>query len=66
MAKHHGLNKLSGLHAFCHHAHADQRGNRFGRLFRLPPLYYDPEGLKKLGEQEGPMDGGTSSGTAVV
>jgi hypothetical protein len=61
MAQHHGLNELSGLHAFCHYDHADQRGNRFGRLFRLPPLYNDPEGLKKLGEQEGPMDGGTTS-----
>ena len=62
MTKHHGLNKLSGLHAFCHHAHADQRGNRFGRLFPLePPLYNDPEDLKQLGAQGGPMDGGTAA-----
>ncbi len=61
MAQHHGLNELSGMHAFCHHHHADQPGNRFGRIFRLPALYLDPEGLKKLGEQGGPMDGGTTS-----
>lgn len=61
MVKHHGLKKLSGIHAFCHYAHRDQQGNRFGRLFRLPPLYNDPDDLKKLGAQEGPMDGGSSA-----
>lgn len=61
MARHHGLNELSGIHAFCHYDHADQPGNRFGRMFHLPALYNDPEGLKKLGEQGGPMDGGTTA-----
>ena len=60
MAQHHGLNKLSGMHAFCHHDHRDQSENRFGRMFSLPPLYIDPEGMKNLGAQGGPMDGGTT------
>ena len=28
MAQHHGLNKLSGMHAFCHHDHPDHHQRR--------------------------------------
>ena len=57
MSHHHGMNPLSGMHAFCSqggHAHA---GNRFGRLFDLPPLYLNPHDLIELGKVNGPMDG---------
>jgi len=61
MPKHHGLNELNGMQAFCHYKSEHQNGNRFGRMFPLPPLYTNPAGLIKIGEQGGPMDGGTNA-----
>lgn len=58
MAHHHGMNELEGMAAFCHYAHEPAEGDRFGRLFSLPPLNTGPEALRALGEQGGPMDGG--------
>lgn len=57
---HHGMNKLDGMDAFCHYGHVHTDGDRFGRLFSLPPLYTPPDTLQKLGAQDGPMDGGSS------
>lgn len=59
MAKHHGLNKLRGIDAFCHYGHQQQRGDRFGRLFSIPPLFTPAPRLSALGAQGGPLDGGT-------
>jgi len=58
MANHHGMSKLQGIDAFCHYGHQEQRGDRFGRLFDIPPLFTPAPELVKLGAQKGPMDGG--------
>ncbi len=58
MAKHHGINELPGLHRFCGRGYYQQDGDRFGRMFYLPPLYTNPVGLRQLGAKGGPMDGG--------
>ena len=61
MPEHHGLNKPSGFSAFCHYGHKRQRGDRFGRLFDLPPVFTPAPVLHAIGVQGGPMDGGTSA-----
>lgn len=62
MSNHHGMKELSGIHAYCHHGYRRQSSDRFGRMFeQLAPLYTLPENLKSLGDQGGPMDGGTSA-----
>lgn len=61
MAKHHGINELPGLYQFCRRGYVQQEGDRFGRLFQLPPLYTDPVGLRRLGAKGGPMDGGAAA-----
>ncbi len=61
MARHHGINQLKGMPAFYHYGHEAGQGDRFGRLFSLPPLYIPAESLRKLGALGGPMDGGTGS-----
>ena len=55
------MESFDGMHAFCHYGHKGQDGDRFGRLFDLPPLYTPPESLRALGQQGGPMDGGAAS-----
>ena len=58
---------LTGISAFCHHGHKRQDGDRFGRMFELPPLTLKSTDLKALGAQkdsdghDGPMNGGASS-----
>lgn len=59
MPQHHGMGKLKGLEAFCHYHHESQRGDRFGRLFGLPPLYTPAPSLIEIGRKGGKMDGGT-------
>ncbi len=61
MPHHHGMSHLSGIQSFCHYGHRAQAGDRFGRLFDLPPLYLPVADLKALGAQGGPMDGGTTA-----
>jgi len=61
MPEHHGLNKQSGFSAFCRYGHRRQRGDRFGRLFDLPPVFTPAPVLHAIGVQGGPMDGGTSA-----
>jgi len=61
MAHHHGMNELEGMPAFCHYGHEHQRGDRFGRMFNLAPLYTPAEDLRSLGAPGGPMDGGTGT-----
>ncbi len=61
MPHHHGLNEFNGLHDFCHYGHQSQQGDRFGRIFNLPPLYLPVSELKSLGAQGGPMDGGKTA-----
>lgn len=61
MAKHHGMNQLEGMHAFCNYGHEPKRGDRFGRIFKLPPLHTDAKALQALGAPGGPMDGGSGS-----
>ena len=59
MARHHGMNDLEGIDAFCHYGHEAEDEDRFGRLFgRLPPLNTRSKELEALGAQDGPMDGG--------
>ena len=59
MAKHHGMNDLEGIDAFCHYSHEAEDEDRFGRLFGgLPPLNTRSKELEALGAQDGPMDGG--------
>lgn len=54
---HHGMKPQHGIMAMCEKD--DHNEGRFGRLFPgLPPLYTKPSELKKLGAQNGPMDGG--------
>lgn len=55
------MTSLKGIHAFCQYGHEGARGDRFGRMFRRPPLYVRPDHLRRLGAPGGPMDGGTSS-----
>ncbi|MGR5519993.1 peroxidase family protein [Vibrio sp. PNB22_4_2] len=67
MSQHHGIKSLSGINAFCHLNHQGNAGDRFKRMFNLPPLYLPVDTLKALGKQGGPMDGGTNSNrTATV
>jgi hypothetical protein len=67
MALHHGMKELNGIDEFCHCGHQRQEGEKFGRMFDLPPLTILPSHLKALGAQEddqgndGPMNGGTTS-----
>ena len=64
MSKHHGMGKLNGIHAFCHHGHQEQRGDRFGRLFDVASLFTPAPDLIALGAQKGPMDGGRRASRA--
>jgi hypothetical protein len=57
----HGVHDLNGMHAFCSATHERCPGENFGRMFDLPPLGTLPASLKKLGAQNGPMDGGIRS-----
>lgn len=67
MPQHHGTKSLSGIHAFCHLGHQGSAGDRFGRMFDLPPLFLPVDTLKALGAKGGPMDGGTNANrTATV
>lgn len=52
----HGMKSLRGIDAHCDPAHKVQRGDRFGRLFPLAPLFIQAQQLKELGAQSGPMD----------
>ena len=52
MEFHHGLKELNGIDAFCHCGHQRQEGEKFGRMFDLPPLATLPSHLKALGEQD--------------
>ncbi|MGI9235777.1 MAG: peroxidase family protein [Woeseiaceae bacterium] len=61
MPKNHGMNEQSGFNAFCHHGHKRQRGDRFGRLFEIAPLFTPAPVLHAIGAQGGPMDGGASA-----
>lgn len=61
MSHHHGMSHLGGMHSFCHFGHRAQPGDRFGRMFDLPPLYLPVAALQALGAQGGPMDGGTTA-----
>lgn len=67
MSQHHGTKKLSGIDAFCHIHHQGHAGDRFRRMFELPPLFLPVDILKALGEKGGPMDGGINANrTATV
>lgn len=67
MSKHHGLERLKGINAFCSGRHRGGADDRFGRMFHLPPLYLDPGDLINLGALGGPMDGGAvADRTATV
>lgn len=61
MSDNHGMHTLDGIEAYCSPSHKRSPGESFGRLFNLAPLNTHPSSLKKLGEQGGPMDGGTSA-----
>ena len=67
MEFHHGMKELNGIGAFCHCGHQRQEGEKFGRMFELPPLATLPAHLKALCAQDdgqgndGPMNGGTNS-----
>lgn len=61
MSAHHGMIEMKGMHDFCQCNREPQPGNRFGRMFELPPLYINPAALHALGAQGGPMDGGTTA-----
>lgn len=52
----HGMKSLQGIEALCEPGHKYQRGDRFGRIFSLAPLFIQAQQLKKLGKQSGPMD----------
>lgn len=59
MAKHHGLQPLTGQGAYCKRGHDRERSDRFGRMFpHLPPAYVPADVLADIGRQGGPMDGG--------
>ncbi len=58
MANHHGMGTLQGINAFCHYGYQEQRGDRFGRLFDIPPLFTPAPDLLALGAQGGALDGG--------
>lgn len=60
MTHHHGQQALAGIHSFCNHEQHHSPGNRFGRIFNLPPLYIKSTELAALGAKGGPMDGGTN------
>ena len=61
MANHHGMNRFEGMPDFCRYGHEGARGDRFGRMFSLPPLYLPADDLQALGAPSGPMDGGEGS-----
>jgi hypothetical protein len=52
----HGLKSLSGITAHCDPAYKRGRGDRFGRMFHLAPLFTQGQHLKELGAKKGPMD----------
>ena len=52
----HGMKPLRGIDVLCNPGHEAQRGDRFGRIFRLAPLFIQAQQLKALGKQNGPMD----------
>lgn len=56
MAKNHRMDELDGIHAYCNPVHERQRGDRFGRLFSLPPCYIPGNELQALGAKGGPID----------
>jgi len=57
MARHHGMNEMEGMYAFCHYGYeGDPDQDRFGRIFDdLPPLNTPPGDLRDLGKPDGPM-----------
>ncbi|WP_291132396.1 heme peroxidase family protein [Erythrobacter sp.] len=58
--EHHGMKPLEGLSPYCRMSQysAQQRDDRFGRLFKdLSPAYTRPEILQAIGAPGGPMDG---------
>lgn len=57
----HGMSSLKGIDAYCTIEHQRQRGDRFGRMFTLPPLFSPADNLKALGVKHGPMDAKKSS-----
>ncbi len=62
MPSHHGMNEFGGLNAYCRPSHTGHRSDRFGRLCSdLAPLYTDPDILRAVGAENGPMDGGTGN-----
>ncbi len=61
MSNIHGMQNSSGIDAFCSPFHQRIQGESFGRMFDLAPLNTLPQSLKKLGEQNGPMDGGRNA-----
>lgn len=61
MSHNHGMHTLKGIEAFCIRSHKRSPGENFGRMFDLAPLNTLPGALKKLGEQNGSMDGGTNA-----
>lgn len=63
--EHHGMKPLEGLGHYCnygsHHA-AEQREDRFGRMFKhLHPAYTPQHLLREIGQKNGPMDGKTAN-----
>ena len=61
MSDNHGMHALNGIEAFCSRSHKRCAGESFGRMFDLAPLNTIPGALKKLGAQNGPMDGGENA-----
>lgn len=61
MSQHHGQKQLSGINAFCHLGHKGSPGDRFRRMFDLPPLFLSVDTLAALGKKGGPMDGGKNA-----
>ena len=52
----HGTKPLEGIDALCSVGHERQEGEKFGRMFQLPPLSTMPSALKALGKKGGPLD----------
>lgn len=54
--KGHGTSHFDGLDALCRAGHKQQRGDRFGRIFKAEGMHLDGDVLQQLGEVGGPMD----------
>ncbi|UTF58883.1 heme peroxidase family protein [Gilvimarinus sp. DA14] len=61
MSQHHGTKKMPAIHKYCEFGYVGSEGDRFGRLFDLPPLFTPIDTLKALGKKNGPMDGGKNA-----